>query len=486
MFAQRSIIRAYHRVKTLTTQLTSKGPAPLEERWLPARLIPTSGIKGVDEQERRATSAMLSVMMAVPEFSRSLLKKLGAPAGAIKTFIEPPLETPKGKSRPDGAVIITRGSTSWRAFVEVKTGTNELQREQIEGYLDLARDNGFHAMITISNQLATATDKHPLDIDKRKMRKVGLYHFSWVEILSEAILQREFRGVSDPDQAWILGELIAYLQHPSSGAMEFQDMGKHWVQVRDSARDGTLRVADAGVDDVVVRWDQFMQYICLYLMRELGVKVTQVVPRAEQNDPLLRKAALVRRLVEGGSLDGTIRVPNAAGDMSLATSLRVGTVTASLSLAAPDDGRPATRINWLVKQLSNAPGDARIDATFAGVRGGTSSKLAELREDSRVLLATDRNRPPRTFTVALTTSMGTKRGGTEGFIGQATKLTLEFYSNIVQSLKPWRASPAKLPSKEALVDIATQPESLVEQVAQREIGEEQAPLAATDHSTNDR
>lgn len=368
-------------------------------------------------------------------------------------------------------MIITRGGTNWRAFVEVKTGTNELYREQIEGYLDLARDNAFQGMITISNQLATAAGKHPLDIDKRKTRKVGLYHFSWVEVLSEAILQREFRGVSDPDQAWILGELIAYLQHPSSGAMEFQDMGSYWVRVRDSVRDGTLRAGDPGVDDVIVRWDQFMQYICLYLMRELGVKVTQVLPRAEQNDPLLRKATLVRDLVEKGVLDGTIRVQNAAGDISLAASLRAGIVTASLALAAPNDGRPTTRINWLVKQLTNAPDDARVDATFAGLRGGTSSKLHEIREDPRAILSPDRNRPPRSFTVALNTNMGTKRGGTEGFIGQATKLTLEFYRNIVQSLKPWTAAPAKLPGRDEPVDIATQPESLVEQVAQEERGD---------------
>lgn len=466
----------------MAVQQTSKGSAPKEDRWLPARLIPTSGIKGVDEQERRATSALLSVMMAVPEFSRSLLRKVGAPAGTLRTFIEPPLETPRGKSRPDGAVIITRGATSWRAFVEVKTGTNELYREQIEGYLDLARDNGFHGMITVSNQLATATDSHPLEIDKRKTKRVGLYHFSWVEILSEAMIQREFRGISDPDQAWILGELIAYLQHPSSGAMEFQDMGAHWVRIRDSARDGTLRAADEGVNDVVIRWDQFMQYICLYLMRELGVKVTQVVPRAEQNDPALRKATLVRRLVESGILEGTVRVQNAAGDITLAGSLRVGTVTASISLAAPDDGRPATRINWLTKQLPNAPDNARVDATFAGVRGGTSRKLSEIREDPRAMLSGDKNRPPRTFTVAVTTNMGTKRGGTEGFIGQTTKLTLDFYRNVVQSLKAWTAAPAKLPGKDKPVDIATQPESLVEEVARRQIADEE-PAGLTDAST---
>ena len=34
-----------------------------EESWNLARLIPTSGINGAQEQERRATSALLAVLM---------------------------------------------------------------------------------------------------------------------------------------------------------------------------------------------------------------------------------------------------------------------------------------------------------------------------------------------------------------------------------------------------------------------------------------
>jgi hypothetical protein len=51
-------------------------------------------------------------------------------------------------------------------------------------------------------------------------------------VLAEAVMQKEFRGVADPDQAWILGELIRYLEHSRSGAMEFEDMGESWVAVR--------------------------------------------------------------------------------------------------------------------------------------------------------------------------------------------------------------------------------------------------------------
>ena len=60
--------------------------------WQPARLIPTSGINGPDEQETRATSALLAVLPVVREFAYGLLRPFGAPAGSIESFIEVPLE----------------------------------------------------------------------------------------------------------------------------------------------------------------------------------------------------------------------------------------------------------------------------------------------------------------------------------------------------------------------------------------------------------
>jgi hypothetical protein len=45
--------------------------------WQRARLIPTSGIAGADEQETRATSALLAVMPAVKEFGNSVSGHFG-------------------------------------------------------------------------------------------------------------------------------------------------------------------------------------------------------------------------------------------------------------------------------------------------------------------------------------------------------------------------------------------------------------------------
>ncbi|MCA1846102.1 MAG: stress response protein, partial [Actinobacteria bacterium] len=98
-----------------------------QDHWQPARLIPTSGISGLEEAERRATSALLAVMGAVKEFGLAMLKPLGAPSGTIVPYIEVPFTTTDGRAcRPDGIVQTTRAGKVWTALIEVKTGSCDL------------------------------------------------------------------------------------------------------------------------------------------------------------------------------------------------------------------------------------------------------------------------------------------------------------------------------------------------------------------------
>ena len=76
--------------------------------WEVARLIPVSGINGADEQERRGSSALLAVLASVKEFGRAITVPLGAPAGAIETFIEVPFQLGERSVRPDGVIRVSR------------------------------------------------------------------------------------------------------------------------------------------------------------------------------------------------------------------------------------------------------------------------------------------------------------------------------------------------------------------------------------------
>ncbi len=61
---------------------------------------------------------------------------------------------------------------------------------QLEAYLDIAREQGFDALVTISNEITPVPRSHPATIESRKLRKVALYHLPWTEILTPTVIQR--------------------------------------------------------------------------------------------------------------------------------------------------------------------------------------------------------------------------------------------------------------------------------------------------------
>jgi hypothetical protein len=417
-----------------------------EKSWNVARLIPTSGINGAEEQERRATSALLAVMSSVKEFGRVMTGPLGAPSGQLETFIEVPFDLAGKRIFPDGLIRARRGTKSWTALVEVKTGTNELATQQLENYLDVARERGFDALITISNQLPPSPGVHPTLVDGRKLRKVALHHWSWTEVLTQAVMQKEYRGVADPEQAWILGELVRYLEHPKSGAMSFEDMGPQWVPVRDAVQAGTLRASDKAALDVASSFDALVRFAALRLGRRLGAEVTPVLTRAEVANPASRLAALATSLVKTGMFSAALRIPNTVSDLAIVVDLRASKITCSFDVDAPREGRTTTRINWLLRQLKDSPGNLRVEAHFARGRADAAELLRDVREDPGKL-AVEPSKEIKSFTIAHVSAAGPKRStGRGGFIDSVLDAVDASYEEIGQRLKAWAATPPRLRS----------------------------------------
>jgi hypothetical protein len=447
--------------------------ANAEESWHPARLIPVAGIKGQKEQEQRATSVLLAVMAAVPDFGHAILAPLGAPRGRIRAFGEVQFRKDDGAlDTPDGAVVVERAGKQWRALVEVKTGGAELRDDQVDRYLDVAREHGFDAVLTISNQITSSVDESPVSLDKRKLRRVRLYHLSWWRVVTEAVLQHRFRGIKDPDQAWILGELIAYLDHENAGAGGFEDMGERWVKVRESARQGTLRATDPEVRVIAQRWEHFLDYLALGLSQDLGREVTPV--RARKQATAERVDNLVQQLATAAQLTGGLRVPDAIASLDVRVDLRARQVITSVRVDAPTTGRALTRVQWMLRQLRDAPDDLRVDAAFANTRETTSLLLAQAREfPEKLLVGQDKRREPRAFVVAMTRPMGTKRGKVKGsFVRETRRQVLDFYGMVVQDLKPWQPKAPQLKQHDHEVPPTPQPDPPpFAAVDERDIGE---------------
>jgi hypothetical protein len=414
-----------------------------DDRWPVARLIPISSASGVEAQERRAASALLAVLGAVNEFGRALLKPLGAPSGKIETFIEVPFKLNDRSIRPDGIIVVSRGSRSWGAIVETKVGSSQLEPEQMDIYLDLAKEMGFEAVLSISNQYVTSSSAYPIEVDKRKTRRVALHHWSWVDVLTEAVVQKQHRGVSDPDQAYILGELIRYLSDPRSGAVSLDGMGPSWTAVRDAARQGTLRKTASEVSDVATRWDDLVRYLGLELTKDLGRDVHQVL-RKEERTPTARLQALRDSLASSGRLYAELQIPNVAGPLEIVADLRARQVIISTRIDAPKEGRTKGRVSWLLRQLQNAPSTLNVETKAVRSSDSFGASLEAARQNPE-LLYPEGGRDIRQFVLSLTANMGLKRSAGQGsFIESVITTTKDFYGEVLQNLRAWKAPPPKL------------------------------------------
>ncbi len=429
----------------------------IDEQWPVARLIPISSASGVEAQERRAASALLSVISAVPEFAHTLLKPLGAPKGKVRTFIEVPFKLGGRSIRPDGIIAVTRGATTWGAIVETKVGSSALETDQIDAYLDLSKELGFEAVLSISNHYVTSSTEYPIDVDRRKLRRVALHHWSWVDILTEAVVQKEHRGVSDPDQAYILNELIRYMSDARSGVLTFEGMGPGWTKVRDGAREGTLRKNDPEVAAVAARWDDLIRYIGLDLTKMLGRDVKQLLPK-EERTPVARQSALRDSLATAGILYAEVMVPDTSGAIAISADLRAKQVAISTQLHAPKEGRSKGRVSWLLRQLQNAPDTLTVEARL-GRGQSLAASLAKIRENPEVLYP-EAPKEIRVFVLTLTRNMGLKKDASKGsFVDSVVTTTEDFYTQVLQNLRLWKAAPPK--ARRATSDEAEPEETVV-------------------------
>ena len=100
------------------------------------------------------------------------------------------------------------------------------EAEQVARYLDIAREHGMDAVLTVSNQLTSAPDQSPIALDRRKLRKVALRHLSWwLPGPDRGCGPAPLPGHRGPRSG--LDPPVAHrdLDHEASGASAFDDLG---------------------------------------------------------------------------------------------------------------------------------------------------------------------------------------------------------------------------------------------------------------------
>ncbi|MBT2488653.1 TerD family protein [Streptomyces sp. ISL-96] len=407
------------------------------DSWRAARLFPASSLKSDREREVRATSILLSVMAHVPEFGRRLTAGFGAPSGHIETFTEVTLPNGDSPRRPDGVIRIERAGKLWTALVETKTNGNPLKAQQVQDYMDIAARRGYEAVITLSNDVAL--EGSPLvdvKIDGRRKHKVALWHLSWAEVTHQAQMLIRHEGVRNEIRAWMLQELLQYLQHENSGCHGFQNMGPAWVPVRNGIDQETLCPGDQRAVLVVESWERLIRQVCLRLGGELGEKVMPVQRAKRGTDPQSRRTALAERFCEDGRLHAEIRIDGAAGVLAVTADLRLGKLRTSIDVVAPDQVYPLSRVKRLLKQLGEAPADLHVQTLLDGEGAGPRGTLEKLRPEPGDLVPRNAGQISG-FRLSLSKSVGNTRGNAEsGFIRSVDDAVDRFYTSVILHLEP--------------------------------------------------
>ena len=427
-------------------------PLP-EDGWVAARLLPSTGIKGEKERETRATQALLSVMRGVPDFGSKILHLGGGPSGSrlVETYAEVPFSGGEGNAcRPDGAAVVrTRGRAPnvRRWLIEVKTGDDQLTAEQVGTYLDIAREQGFDAVLTVSNQITSSPEESPVTLPARRGRprdsEPQLYHLSWWRILTEAAVLHQHQGIADTDQAWILAELIAYLDDERSGVKPFHDMGRGWTTVRDGAPAERLRANQPEVQEVTERFGQLVEYLGMSLYRDLGRRAEVLHGRG---DAASRRSEACAELAGRGTLRAAIKIADTVNPVEIVADLRTRQLATTVDVPAREDRATALpRIRHLLSQLKDTP-EAGVDVeALYTYRRAAQATLTDARANpGRLLLEAAPRETPRSFRITLRRPIGRGggRGGRDSAIDKTRRQLIDFYRDVIQGITPWRPAPA--------------------------------------------
>lgn len=414
----------------------------------PARLIPTLSDSN---KERRALSVFLASLLAVDPFRKLLLSSIDRPFG-VRSKIECYTEVVfkdhnEANDRNDGLIVITSGGSTWRALVEAKIGSAELKKEQLERYIKLAKANKIDALITISNEFATLPTHHPIPLTKNQLKGLDVYHWSWMYILTQAILLLRVEQTIDPDQRYLLDEVARFLEHDKASVRRFDTMSRGWRESVLAVKTGErLEKGSTAVQQVVGNWHQLQRDISLLLTRRLARPVATVLSRKHAQNQELRFRDGCENLAVTNQLSCAFHIPDAASSLGVSADLMRRTITCVLSISAPGDRKSAkARTNWLLRQLSDVESeDVFIRARWPGRSPDTQESLIKLREDPELLSHPNKKIAPNWFDVLLVADLAGKFSGAKTFIERLERIVPAFYEDVAQNLRNWNPPPPKM------------------------------------------
>jgi hypothetical protein len=416
-----------------------------------ARLLPV--VKDTSREDR-ASSILLANFRAVPAFSKAMLGGIGQRIGTqtnVTCYSQVVLVEPSdGKLRPDGLIRIERSGKVWMALIEAKIGGAKLQKDQILSYIELAKQNGIDAIITISNDFAALPTHHPIPFGVRERKGIEIYHWSWLHALTQGLLIQQSDEIQDSTQRFLLDEFLRYFDHETVGVKGFHQMNAEWGQVVKDVADGAiLKKNSPGTINTVNAWHQESRDLCLIMSRKLGVLVTEKLARSHVKDQGQRLNDDTDRLVSSFDLSCILEVPDAAATIDVTVNLQRKSITSAMRLDAPADRKTCKpQLTWLLKQLSKTPDELiHIRAWHKNATMPSQATLGAVKEDPQCLVTDGKDKILFSrFEVVMVCDLAGKFSGTKTFIQNLETIIPEFYAQAGQYLRAWVPPPPTSPS----------------------------------------
>ena len=414
-----------------------------------ARLFP---VLADTSKEGRTLSILLSCLCYVDEFGKALLSSVGQRVGSrasLRAFTEVVFKGEKESRqfRPDGLILLTVGSRTWSAVVEAKVGISELKSEQIENYLELARNNNIDAVITVSNQFAAQDSHYPVPVNPAAMRKTSLYHWPWMYVLTQANLLISNDEIIDRDQRIILNEFVRFLTHDSAGVRGFDQMPAAWTDLVSYVQAGSLPVANSSpTREVISAWHQEVRDLSLILSRKTAAHVKPRLSRAHAADHVARMKAEAANFADTACLSATFDVPDAAAPLEVCADFRTQSITVSMRLRAPDDRKSTkARTSWLLRQIPDLDSlDYYLRLFWPGRSPATQHQIKRLRDETALAEVERVGQVASSFEVMLVRKLGKRFGQRKNFVTDLEVIIPEFYQDVGQRLKAYQPPAPKI------------------------------------------